>query len=402
MTKVIETFSGQYRPVKPFKGYKKEEECSNPGLILGLELEIEAVRMDTDQLESRCRALGIDIKTDGSLRTVDGLPAWEFVTKPIEMKHALPALREFYSLNNFNERNFSDRTSIHVHTDCQNLEWPQLANISLAYTVLEEVLFEFVNDRPGSRDGYSRDTNLYCVPWNQCRDHYNLIQQFLSNPFEGTSRWQKYTALNLAPLHRQGTIEWRHMHGTADMTKIATWINIIGSIIKYATSLPHEALVKEIISLNTVSHYAEFFRTVTGGYLPYNDVYRSKLEEGTIFAKYSLMTSRKSIKKPETAQAAPAVAPGHATDALRMQEQMLQAERNALNSRALEEAINRIRPADSILTGTRAGRMPPRNAPRATEGVRQQAQPAAPMVEGWWPEPLRAVDFGPAEEEGEF
>lgn len=301
---VAETYGNP--PPKLFTGFKMEEECLNPTLGVGIEIEVEGVRHGEDELGAWCKPWGISIKGDGSLRVVDGRPAYEFITKPTAIRHVLPILREFFRKTEFGQTNFSDRTSIHVHADCSQLTWSTLANIALLYTVFEEIIFEFVNNRPGNRDGYSRDTNLYCVPWNQCRDHYNVVQSFLQDPSSVLGRWQKYTALNLAPLLRQNTIEFRHMHGTADMDKLKTWLNIIGSIFLYAGRRTHEELAKEIMEMNTVSRYEDFFNEVLGRSLPYNDRYRIKLEEGLIFAKYSMATSREK-KKAAPADAAATV-----------------------------------------------------------------------------------------------
>lgn len=288
--------------------FKDSEECSLPDQVLGVEIETELCTHNSDWYHTNLKPFGIDTKTDGSLRTVNRLPAYEFITRPTAMSNLLPVLRGFYQVTGFNEQNYTDRTSVHVHANCVDMTWEQVANLALIYTVVEEILFEFVNNRPGYRDNWSRDTNIYCVPWNQCRNHLGLINSFIKTPLEGVARWQKYTALNLAPLQTFGTVEFRHMHGTANMTKLATWINLIGSIMKMAKAQNLADLSAEINNLNTTSHYEKFFHDALGGYLPYTEVYRRKLEEGVIFAKYSMASFRQ--KKTKTTQEAPRIAPG--------------------------------------------------------------------------------------------
>lgn len=276
------------------KSLKTALPCVYPGLVIGVELETESVshRLDLGAYE---KPLNIFAKTDASLRG----NAYEFITKPMRSDHCLSALKQFFTLTGFNEDNYSDRCSVHVHVNCTDMELSQVSSVALLYTVLEEILFEFV--------GHNRDTNIYCIPWSHCRAHLNLVQKFLSNAYGVLNNWNKYTALNLIPLHSLGTVEFRQMHGTADMEKLTTWINLIGAIFKYAKAVGLKDLMEEIKTLNTTSEYEMFFTKVTAGQLPYNDVYREKLEAGIIFAKYSLtgMFTNKRSGSLGSASAAP-------------------------------------------------------------------------------------------------
>lgn len=278
------------RKPKPFP-YKKEVKCANPDLIIGLELETEqcqyvGVSVSIEAIE-RC---GYCLTSDGSLRG----SAYEFISKPIASKHALASLDDFFNLTKFTEVNYTDRCSTHVHVNCTDLTLEQITNVALIYQVVEDILFEFV--------GHNRESNLYCIPWNQCRDHYHLVSNFLASPGLTLKSWNKYTALNLLPLMRYGTVEFRQMHGTSDMEKLSIWINIIGSLFNYATKVELNDLTTMIKELNTTSHYENFFNSVIGGYLPYTDNYRMKLEDGVILAKFGLTHS---YKVPKVVRATP-------------------------------------------------------------------------------------------------
>lgn len=299
MTIVAETFG--HRPPKAYAYRHGELPAVNPTLMLGLELEVEAVRWPNGDIINDCDRLGFRVHDDGSLRGVNNLPAYEFISKPIESRHALHALTEFYKKAQFSEenQNFSDRTSVHVHVNCLDLEWETLACVALLYTIMEAPLFGFVNADPKQPEGHYRDTNIYCIPWAQCRDHYGLVANFLSNPTTQLARWQKYTALNLLPLTTQGTVEFRHMHGTADMVKLTKWINMIGGIFKFAKESKLADLEKEIYNLNTVSHYEQFFREVLANQIDYSPEYAHLLEEGCILAKYAIHSSKAPKKEKE-------------------------------------------------------------------------------------------------------
>jgi len=267
--------------------FPKTTMCTNPDLVIGMELEIEGCEgRSSEELTNACRKSNFAITTDGSLRGV----AYEFISKPMPSNMALAALERFLTLTKFDDSNYSDRCSVHVHVNCTDLEPEQVAGVALLYSVVEEILFEFV--------GHDRDTNIYCIPWNQCRAHWELVNRFLTNPSEAMKGWNKYTALNLLPLREIGTIEFRQMHGTADMEKLTTWINIIGSLFHVGTTTQLNDLIQQIKELNTSSHYQEFFTSIFGQLLPYNDTYRQKLEEGVIYAKYSLTKSVARVVRP--------------------------------------------------------------------------------------------------------
>jgi hypothetical protein len=264
--------------------------CTNPELICGIELEIENVGR-LERAIDMCDPKVWHVVEDGSLRPRNH--SWEFVSYPMRMEHIIPELEKFFK-NPFGENNYSDRTSVHVHTNVQDYTPKELAVLALVYTTVEDFLFEFVNQyNKGDRESYFRDTNLYCIPWTQCRMNHELVRNFLANTEAAVRRWEKYTALNLIPIRGTGTVEWRHMHGTNDMDKLTKWLNIIGSIMKYAKTNDFDKVVKTITSLNDSSAYQLYFDEVFGNILPYNEDYARRLSEGVINAKYALMNKDK-------------------------------------------------------------------------------------------------------------
>lgn len=274
--------------------HKESVVCVNPELVIGYELETENCTASASGYTKIGDKTNFGVTVDNSLRG----SAYEFISRPMKSKHALSALGEFLKQTGFNPANYTDRCSVHVHVNCTNLELEQVSAISLLYTVFEEILFEFV--------GHDRDSNIYCVPWNQCRMHFDLVQNFLADSNSVLRRWNKYTALNLLPLHTQGTIEFRQMHGTADMEKLTTWTNIIGAICKAAVEISLNDLIAQIKDLNNTSQYEAFFMQTLASQLPYNEVYRMKMEEGVIFAKFTLMNmTEKKVIKPKKASPAP-------------------------------------------------------------------------------------------------
>lgn len=263
--------------------------------MFGIEFEVENCDLAQEDYRDLLDHLGIEVTVDHSLRG----RAYEFITSPTELQYLLPIIREFYESTRFTEDNFTDRCSIHVHANVLDYTQEQLSSLSLVYQTVEEILFSFV--------GHDRDTNLYCIPWSHCRANHRLVEKVMGNPFEGFRHWQKYTALNLLPIVSQGTVEFRHMHGTADVGKLTTWINVLNSILCYVKKYPLEQVINTVNDLNTSSRYHEYFEEVTGGFLPYNNQYREALEDGVIGAKFSLMDW--GTKAAKTKKKAPTAAP---------------------------------------------------------------------------------------------
>lgn len=259
--------------------YQRKVACVNPNLIIGLELETEnCPRYGAKNLNPAViDTLGIKVDNDHSLRG----SAFEFITSPMASTCAIPVLEDFFKHTNFNDDNYSDRCSVHVHVNCLGLTTEQLVGLSLLYSIFEEVFFEFV--------GHDRDSNIYCIPWSHCRHNMEFARQFLIDPTNVARHWQKYTALNLLPLRTQGTVEFRHMHGTADMVKLSQWINMIGGMFQYIVNNSLDDIIKEVLELNTSSHYEKFFTQVLPETLAYTNLYQQKLEDGVILAKYSLI-----------------------------------------------------------------------------------------------------------------
>lgn len=282
---IIKDLFGVPSPV--VKAYKPAAEgLVNPGLVIGLELETENCRVGADTYTKLLKPVNFQVTNDGSLRGV----AYEFVSLPMRSDCAVGALAKYFELTAFNEGNYTDRCSVHVHVNCTDLTAEHLSTLALLYATVEEILFEFV--------GGHRAENIYCIPWNQCRQHLDLVNKFLANGGDVLRKWNKYTALNLIPLASYGTVEFRQMHGTSDMKKLTTWINIIGSMFKFIEQVELKELIRELKTLNSSSQYEVFFNRIFAGILPFEDRYRQKLEEGVIYAKYSLINMEKKRTKP--------------------------------------------------------------------------------------------------------
>ena len=264
--------------VKPFSyGPVKSVACPDPVLLYGLELEIERASFDWE-------ISGFRATEDGSLRN-NGV---EFISAPMDYGQMTHGLQAFFKNASTDSRCYSERTSIHVHTNCLDLTVPQLTSLLMMYQVVEDLLFAWI--------GEERDKNIFCVPWSQTKLTHNVlanIEQFVS--MSSVER-NKYTALNLVPLRTQGTIEWRHMHGHDDIERILTWLRVIGHFYRVAKKYEHDVIVDKCVNLNTTSaydHLLDFLFEDEAVHFRMPN-YRIMLENGVLNMKYSLQ-----MKKPK-------------------------------------------------------------------------------------------------------
>lgn len=257
-------------------------QAADPALLYGLELEIENVPNFDEMVVT-----GMTSVEDGSLRNYGR----EFLTKPATFSVVHNILTRFFEKNKLTELNYSERTSVHVHANCQDLTQEQIASVCLLYQVFEKLLYEFV--------GEERDKNIFCIPWDQTLLSYASVSNLLGGKgVMGLKSWQKYTGLNLLPLFSLGTMEFRHMAGTNDLNKISTWLNLIGSLFSYARKNTINEIKEMLVNLNTTSAYDDTTHRVFTYWtksLTELQNYRFMLEEGVLNMKYSL------LKAPEPA-----------------------------------------------------------------------------------------------------
>lgn len=201
---------------------------------------------------------------DGSLR--DG--GIEFVSVPLRGLNILGALKLLQKTLEtcYPNANFSHRCGIHIHVNCRNYTREQVNAIVCTYLSLESVIFEqFVKE--------DRSGNAFCCP---------VVDYLVSD-----HRPYKYQALNRVPLKNQGTLEFRHLQGTMDLTRLTKWIKIISRIVLFGEQTPKKDLREWIGNLNTISNYDVFVAKIFGDVINF-EVDAEKMERDVMFARYFL------------------------------------------------------------------------------------------------------------------
>lgn len=251
MANIVETFGLRVtKPVAVTKIYNDSffksltlPEIANDEMV-GIEVEIE--NADGGRMELNA---AWQVTDDGSLRN----GGREFITRPVKARDT-PILLTHLFRQYLNTENccFSPRTSVHVHLNVQDFEYDQLFSFVSLYSMFEKYLFQFV--------GRGRKNNIYCVPISESSLITNLIEK---NPGRD---WSKYTSLNLLPVATQGTVEFRHMHGTADVQKLCQWIGMITRLKSYVKSQNTKELRVLISSLSDKTDIFSLAAAVFGEY----------------------------------------------------------------------------------------------------------------------------------------
>lgn len=194
----------------------------------GVECEIESVK-EQDEFE------GFSCTEDGSLRN-HGV---EYISIPLERDKLVQCFTDLHATIEFYnpEEAFSSRTSTHVHINCRALEPEQTKTLVLLYALYEDFFFAMVEQ--------NRRGNIHCVPLTETHLPGNYAM-----PIEKLcGRWHKYTALNILPLQKLGTVEFRHLQGTNDVVLFGEWLMLLENLWKLAqqTTITVEALTNEAV-----------------------------------------------------------------------------------------------------------------------------------------------------------
>lgn len=172
---------------------------------------------------------GYNWMLDGSLRN-NGL---EVTTPPLTFQESLNAFSEIHDNVVTGPLAYSERTSIHVHVNVLPWTEKKLYDFVLLYALLEPAFF---SKTP------KRQHNINCVPLNYTMlpAKYNLGIEHL------ISIWSKYTAFNLLPIKKYGTVEFRHMYGTGDYYIYKEWLAMIRNLWEF-TNKEKEGTLKKLL-----------------------------------------------------------------------------------------------------------------------------------------------------------
>lgn len=234
--------------------------------LVGIEVEAENLANQDYSVPSPWR-----IAEDGSLRN-GGRELISFPTAPDCVESLIKMLFERLP----KDTHFSPRTSVHVHMNCRDLDYMQVYNIVILYQAFEDLLYDFA--------GKERKKSIFCVPIGNT-NYYRDFKHYMVR--DSLYRWSKYTGLNLAPLGNYGTIEFRHLRGTRDISTIYTWLHLLYRLYGYAISSNTQVLESTIIKHSNDGQVLNFGREVFGNMFEVlrSQAYEKKMDEDLSISK---------------------------------------------------------------------------------------------------------------------
>lgn len=189
----------------------------------GVELELEGDGFPIQELTP-----GWHVHAEGSIR------GSEYATS---VPHNLDGIRD--RINNLNEVfrmhgtriNLTHRGSTHIHFNVQREQLIHILGLMILFTIVEPVFLRLC--------GNERDGNLFCLPSYDTGDihlHFERLLTHICNPRETHFPPRgKYSSMNINPIPRQGSVEFRTFPSSNDPEKViqwCTWIENMMTMVK--------------------------------------------------------------------------------------------------------------------------------------------------------------------------
>lgn len=277
-----------YKKLSKYEGLHGKTPIRAPTTYVGVELELEKIQLKNNVPSS------FKMVNDGSLK----LNGKEFVTVPIRCCYLERELKRLFA--SMHPPLVSSRCSTHVHLNARDFTHQELYRFILLYLIFERSLFNFSG---------GRDNNIFCTPlFSYLPMVRSEASKLLDEGGVMNMSWKKYFALNLCPIWGHGdegsgclgTVEFRHMSGTTDVTRILDWISLIVSLKISAKKFTTEELVNHIQVMNTTSGYNWLVREVFRDWcrlLITQPSFKNDVESGILAAK---LVAFPNIVKPES------------------------------------------------------------------------------------------------------
>lgn len=254
---------------------------------VGIEVEIEGAGVQNISVT------GWNTVEDGSLRG----EAAEFVLRrPVAFKKVPEYL---YRLHKALEGNIviedSDRCGVHVHINCQELDFKQTLNFIILFLVFEQMLVNYC--------GEEREGNLFCLRANDAEAilvalNTSAVHNSFNNMQNDTYR---YAAINLSSLRKYGSLEFRSLSTPTDVRTIEIWVKLLQQIFKKAASFNNPSDIIEAVSFKGPYNFArEIFGAQLSIFNLHADIISDFVYDGirrTQDIAYAYMNSKWSHKK---------------------------------------------------------------------------------------------------------
>ena len=236
------------------KGSQSFPICTAMGLVpvageIGLEIEVEGNKFKKEAIHKNWK-----YTHDGSLRGADN--AEYILKKPLLFSEVPAALDGLWDMmKDFGSvLDVSNRTSVHVHLNCQNFYVDRLATFIGLYIAFEEILTNWCGDH--------RVGNLFCLRTKDAPAIASEVVQYIrADGNYPLSEGLHYGGLNLHALSKFGSLEIRTLRGATEVNVVKTWVNYLEILYKRSETF---ASPDDVCALFSREGPAYFFQNIFG------------------------------------------------------------------------------------------------------------------------------------------
>jgi hypothetical protein len=217
---------------------------------VGVEIEVEGCDLPNEV--NHWKAVG-----DGSLKGEENVEYVLYRPVPIDdLRGRLDILKKAFEDNN-SEFDETYRAGVHVHVNVQELNVRQLFTFVTTYLVVEELLLTFCAKH--------RVGNHFCLRASEAGYLPQLIWKAIEQQDLGILYTDdiRYSSINLKPLAKYGSVEFRALESTYNFDKIDTWAKILYQLRQASLEFECPRKIMEEVS---VGGYEGFVRKVFGKY----------------------------------------------------------------------------------------------------------------------------------------
>jgi hypothetical protein len=236
---------GRVADPKTFGVFREVPKFPHSDTFVGVELELEGVNWKDSFLDL------FNHHEERSLRK--GL---ELVTKfGVTAGEAMFAIKSLHA--EIGKKKLGFRCGLHAHIDVTQFTMEDIYKAVLVYTVLEPLLFDISGNRNAPPT-----PNRFCVAVLDSVSCFSKIIYYghrkeWDEVAKVVKSGTKYMAMNVLPITKFGTVEFRHHFGTHDPDVIQPWLQTLLDVVVGSRAMNTENLESQIIGVNSLSYYEE-------------------------------------------------------------------------------------------------------------------------------------------------
>lgn len=216
---------------------------------VGLELEFEGKNLPKGPVPDTGYANhpnecpdGWEFELDGSLR--GGENAEYVLSSPIPFSEVGLALDSLWAVFEKKGSIFDDsnRTSVHVHLNCQNFYLNRLTSFAGLYFCFEDLLTNW--------SGEYREGNMFCLRVRDASAIAARLRDFIKSDgqTELSEQHLHYAGFNTSALFKYGSVEIRSLRGCSDKKVILDWVEMLQRLYEYSDILKDPRMVCQMFS----------------------------------------------------------------------------------------------------------------------------------------------------------